>query len=78
MQQFFMGQIDYIFLIYALGFFALSFGALFHYIYKREQSAWLWFALFGFLHGIKVLLDFPFLGWFGGASVVVLGYRLFV
>ncbi len=66
MNNWFQGQMDYIFFFYGLAFICL--GVVCFILSKEidQRLAWVWLALFGFTHGLSEWLDLMALTWSGG------------
>ena len=63
MNNWFQGQLDYIFFFYGLAFIGLG---VVSYILSKEVNQrlpWVWLALFGFTHGLSEWLDLVALAW---------------
>ncbi len=63
MNNWFQGQMDYIFFFYGLAFIGLG---VVSYILSKEVNQrlpWVWLALFGFTHGLSEWLDLVALAW---------------
>jgi diguanylate cyclase (GGDEF)-like protein/PAS domain S-box-containing protein len=77
MNNWFQGQMDYIFFFYGLAFIGLG---MVCYIMSREVNQrlpWVWLALFGFIHGANEWLDLVALSWgdrvwFGACRWIIL------
>jgi len=57
MREFFVAQMDYVFLVYGLAFIVLALAAFFIFRAKPAKVLWKWIALFGLIHGIAEWLD---------------------